>query len=1050
VHPKCRRFAFAWWLVWLGVFLSAWSLASRTRQEAASSPVEIALEWGDANRLSSGDGVPLQAWLRAVQRRGVRGVTLDVQSVRDLSDNGRLTLWGRSGATRLFPSLTRLPAPYRWVVDCRDAGLLRRVRDSLRAQSPHNLPVVDVAPHVSALALSPAALSAWPVGLDPAGVREIRRAKMEPLARVGDWTGATPARLDALFHALRADGVRIVVAGDPAPGNATLLPQTALLLRRNGLSLAWVEADTARGTPVLARATDGFLVRAHAVSVLDTARLEPGALVDRFARAARERNVRLLLVRMPKQLSGEADPQTGLWKRGALAQQLDFVASLSGETRENRWRWAGRPTLSVGLARRFGVGNRSVKRATLARVGAGIGILGASILVLGLFVPLSRRARWQVAIGGALLVGALSPFAGWGAQILALVASLAFPILALAWSGARVRRPNASVREALTWAAKILFRATGLSFVGGLVVAATLNDWTYWSKVSDFWGTKAASVLPVALVALLLLGEFWPGADAKRGWIRVRRRARVLARRAFPLRDVLLAAFAFLVVALWLARSGNDSGVAVSDFEWKFRALLETLFVARPRTKEFLLCHPALLLGALCAFKRQRHFAWPLLLLGTIGQISVVNSFAQVNNPLYVPVWRSVLALALGGAFGALLGRVCAPRLRFVRDQSALRPHPNARPIALAASVFLLLFAGGRWVYLRRRYAQLIAPSENTTWPLRGAKREALRAGVSHWTSVLRDGTTLDLLAFDWKQNPRLRFGLWDADLESSPNKARPRNRFAYWENGFARQGAAMNARGDLVACWNAGFFGLLNQKPRTADRAFHLSPVVVNGRVLYPHQAHRWTWGTARNGGQAPTFRLEHEPSLAALPRDFQDATGTLQALIRDGEPLELRPYPAWNETPQTPPVPSTPREAGHIPTLDWMHTSRTSAGWNARGQLWVLVVKEPDGEAPSRELVRRRERGRGGWTLADEQRFWRSLGVPNAVGFDGGDVAQAAWKLPDGNFEVLAPRIALPPSQPATLRLQSDARFQTPAVRALHGSALSYFFVREEPSGK
>ena len=313
---------------------------------------------------------------------------------------------------------------------------------------------------------------------------------------------------------------------------------------------------------------------------------------------------------------------------------------------------------------------------------------------------------------------------------------------------------------------------------------------------------------------------------------------------------------------------------------------------------------------------------------------------------------------------------------------------------------------------------------------------------------MLADGTTLDLLRFDWRENPRLRLSLWDADLESSPDRAHPRNRFAYWGNGFASQAARMNARGELVACWNAGFFGLLNHRPRAADRAFHLSPIVSGGRAFYPGKTHRWTWG-AKMGANGPTFKLEHEPPFATLARDFDCATGTLQALIRDGHPLALRPYPWFGQAPQKPPIPSTPSEAGHIPVLDWMHTSRVGAGWDGRGRLWVLVVKEPDGEAPSRELVRRRERGRGGWTLADAQHFWLALGVPNAVGFDGGDVAQAAWRHSDGSFEVLTPRIALPTKQSATLRLQSDAHFQTPAVRALHGSALSYFWVTEASTG-
>ncbi len=257
-----------------------------------------------------------------------------------------------------------------------------------------------------------------------------------------------------------------------------------------------------------------------------------------------------------------------------------------------------------------------------------------------------------------------------------------------------------------------------------------------------------------------------------------------------------------------------------------------------------------------------------------------------------------------------------------------------------------------------------------------------------------------------------------------------------------------MNARGDLIACWNGGFWGLLNRRPRAADRAFHLSPVVVQGRAHYRGFNHRWTWGAQFKNG-VPMWKLQHKPAFETLEDNFDCATGTLQALVKDGEALALRPYPAAGEQPQKPPIGSTPREAGHIPTLDWMHTSRVSAGWNEGGKLWVLVVKEPDGEKDSRASVSQRQRGRGGWTLADAQRFWLSMraavGVRGAVGFDGGDVAQAAWRKPNGSFEVLVPRIALPHSQSATLRLQSDGKFQNRRIQNLRGGALSYFFVSE-----
>ncbi len=1024
-------------LVVLGVVLSALSLVGRARMEMAPSPVEIALEWGDAVRSSSAQRVPLARWLASMRHNGARGITLDVQTVRDLAEDGRLTLWSRAGAAPFFPQVAHLPAAYCFVISCPDAALFKRVRASLNEGTGEFAPV-PLGTDTLAVVRSNLALQTWPVGLDPLALREVRGAGMEPLARLGDWVGLTPARLDAVLRAAKHDGARIIVAGDPAPGNATLLPEFARLLRKNRLSLAWVEGEPTRGTPVVARESRGFVVRTHVVSSLDTLRLEPGEMVDRFARAARERNVRLYLVRLPRQLSGEADAD-GRFGRDSWAQQRDFVAALAGETRENRWRVLGRPTLPVGLAKRFGVGNRSEKKAGQARFGAGIAVVGASLLLVGLFVPLSGRAVRDGTLFGLALVAVLHPFAGFGAQVLALGASLTFPILALAWSGL-------GRRGGIRMAGFALLRATAISLAGGLVVAATLDDWTYWSKVADFWGTKAAAVGPVAGVLLLLLGEFWPGANPRRCWIRARRRAKALGRRAFPLRDIGLAALAGGVVALWLARSGNDSGVAVSALEWKFRALLETLFVARPRTKEFSLCHPALVMGALLLPTRRRHLAWPLLALGAIGQISVVNSFAQANNPLYIATWRSLLALLLGGALGLLLAWASAPRLGLARVQGARRPFwtPATRRLVWGAAALVLALMGGRWFTLKRRYAALVAPSQGTVWPWPNARPETLRRGVTHRMTVLDDGTTLDLLRFDWKANPRLRLGLWDADVESSPDRMHPRNRFAYWQNGFASQAGGMNARGELVACWNAGFFGLLNRKPRTADRAFHLSPIVSGGRAYYSGRTHRWTWG-AKMGAAGPTFKLEHEPPFANLARDFDCATGTLQGLITDGHPLALRPYPWFGETPQAPPIPSTPEEAGHIPMLDWMHTARTSAGWDDAGHLWVLVVKEPDGEAPSRELVRRRERGRGGWTLADVQRFWLALGVPDAVGFDGGDVAQAAWRRADGSFEVLAPRLTLPPKQSATLRLRSDSTFQTPAVRALHGSALSFFWVRE-----
>ncbi len=250
-----------WWLMlWAGVLGAALSLAGRVRHELRPSPVEIALEWSDATRLSGAGRVPIDRWLASMRAAGARGVVLPVQSVRDLAEEGRLTLWTRAAASPFFRSVRTLDSGYNFVVVCRDEKLRVRVRAAL-ADASRVLPLVELDATGFAVALSPATMGTWPVGLDPLALQQLREAKLEPLARLGDFSGATPARSSAQFLALRRDGVRLLVAGDPSPGNETLLPKTARSMRANGLSLAWVELDTARGTPELAHRRQISLLR---------------------------------------------------------------------------------------------------------------------------------------------------------------------------------------------------------------------------------------------------------------------------------------------------------------------------------------------------------------------------------------------------------------------------------------------------------------------------------------------------------------------------------------------------------------------------------------------------------------------------------------------------------------------------------------------------------------------------------------------------------------------------------------------------------------------
>jgi hypothetical protein len=119
-------------------------------------------------------------------------------------------------------------------------------------------------------------------------------------------------------------------------------------------------------------------------------------------------------------------------------------------------------------------------------------------------------------------------------------------------------------------------------------------------------------------------------------------------------------------------------------------------------------------------------------------------------------------------------------------------------------------------------------------------------------------------------------------------------------------------------------------------------------------------------------------------------------------------------------------------------MRTTRASMGWSRDSQaFYLLFVKEPDSETAS---IYAHDLGvplAGGWTVADLQRFWLSLGVWGAVNSDGGDLAQLLVRRDaDGGYDLTPPRWA---SRAMRLSLPPDGS------GAPEGGALMYFVVRD-----
>lgn len=488
-----------------------------------------------------------------------------------------------------------------------------RVRAALRALYP--VAEINDAPEASfdVLGVRPEALPSLPVGLDPVQVDAVRRAGLEVIARLSNPIGATPAYIaTALGSAARQGASVFLPMGDQALGYRGCLDETAAALERTGILYASPEFARITGESALARRVTDRLVRLHSIQAGEVDKLSPGELRERFVKAFAERNVRWLYLRPPTL----SDPDPLLAIRRTTSELRAALRQAGGELRTPRPFESPRvpqplfPLIGLTVAAAAVLVGWSLFRAT------GIRVVG-TLLVVGI---------------GALAF--LPEFRGYTA----VLAAIAFPLLGYL----------TVLREPWPRPLNGFLAISAFSLAGGLCAAALLNGLPYLVKVEQLPMVKLSHFGPILVVGLLLAiwnGDLRAKLDAPVKWL------------AAGVAFALLAALAFMAI-----RTGNEAPGAVSALELKIRSLLDSVLPVRPRTKEVLIGHPALLLGLALQARRLSLgkaglSGWAALLLtaGAIGQTSIVNTLCHLHTPLVPSLVRIATGLVLGALVAAAL-----------------------------------------------------------------------------------------------------------------------------------------------------------------------------------------------------------------------------------------------------------------------------------------------------------------------------------------------------------------------------------------------------------
>lgn len=589
---------YLWPLVLLASLASLLSISYRFRMESRNKAASLAAEIENIETLAQAEGKPLDIAIEDLKRQGLRGLVLTEETFGDLLSQHEVEV-GPGPILRGTPS-TLLRVQH---------AILRRFADPHIRLSPDRLDLSDPA------APSLASLKLLSVGLDPKEALAARNSGLLIIGRYSNPIGATSRYVTLTLATARAQGVKVFLPlGDQVLGRREATKTLIEALHENSLLYASPEFAKLGGDTEVLKMAPEIVVRLHSALSAELDKLPEAEAVDRYARAARERNQRILLVR-PLSLSGERPLE-------------DFGGYLAKITREIR-RQGG----DIGIARPF---NEPPVPKLLFLL---IGVLAAPLVYLASVAVLGDTMLSR-GVGAIAVLLAVACYSSHLRPYMALAAAIATPILAFDVLS-RDKRPN-------LW--RSYLETTLISLSGGLVVAGLLNGLPYAIRAEEFLGVKVAVFVPIAVAGVLLYSRLTDSRSAFSSAITWNRAALTLG---------LLALAAFMI-----SRTGNDNPAGVSGTELKLRSLLDAILFVRPRTKEFLVGHPMLFvgIGMLGLIRSGRKLpsgfaGWTALALtvGAVGQTDVVNTMCHFHTPIALSFARIAIGWLAGGILGSIL-----------------------------------------------------------------------------------------------------------------------------------------------------------------------------------------------------------------------------------------------------------------------------------------------------------------------------------------------------------------------------------------------------------
>lgn len=644
--------------------------------ESENMQVDMAIDYQNVVDLAEREGLEFDDVLKQVKEAGITSLAIYDSSLEKLARSGKVFTLAGSEILANYQSGTLNNELWRQTIefnliapncvyviggdlesyyDTKEALYQRLGTERVKIFSVGGIEVIEVKAQFGEL-------MKMPLGLPHDEMNKARASGFNILARPMNFNKCTAENVQFFFDRIEYYPIsEIVFDGPEVLGASNFLDLTASNFTQRKLTFGVIEHFTQLkfypqlGMDYLANSIGkDHVARLYAIPKDEQPKLEMSAAVNRWSTTDRERNIRINLLRIYE----KPEPEMTLLETN-LKYFRDVHAILE------------RDGFTFGKASTFdNYYPNFILRALVI-----VGTMAAGVLYLSLISRrLNRNRKFQLQLFAVLAIIAVIPILmGAGGKVRILAAFMSanlFPALAIIWQldllrviQYKVRVQNRAMRLKdnlstlqLIWISGFALLVTSvMSMAGAAYLSGALSDVSFFLEFEIFRGIKLTFILPLILVAVAFLQRF-NIVDEVRNNVPATQQLKELLDKSVSVKALLALMIVLGGVVVLIARSGHTSGMPVSGLEIKIRAMLEQAFYARPRSKEIFFGHPAFML-AMTAFlnKFPKMICFALVMAATIGQGSMVETFAHMRTPIFMSFMRGLDGLIPGAFIGALL-----------------------------------------------------------------------------------------------------------------------------------------------------------------------------------------------------------------------------------------------------------------------------------------------------------------------------------------------------------------------------------------------------------